>query len=536
MRDELESAKVKNAALEPRVETLNAELAEARADAKVARAESEYLRAAGDEARDRGASSDAERAVAEKHLADLKDVTRDLERKASEAEGRALALRSALETAEKKTARLEEELEASNEKLRACDVETREVSSLRSRLEALRVTHEEQSAALASARSALSDAAADSAAVSSRAEGRGRASSLGGRCAALEAASLQKDAELRQSAIVRRALHNQVQELKGNIRVFCRVRPINESGGESADAAETGAGKDHSEPLLKIARARANPPGARSPVAPPEKKEKPTRFAFDRVFGGDAGQAEVFEDIAHLVQSALDGYKVCIFAYGQTGSGKTYTMLGDDRRENENAGAGAKGLIPRCVERASSRRATTVTTSRFDVTATMVEIYNEEIKDLLSDNTDETVKHDVKHDARTGETSVTHAASIEVTSAREIDSLVRRAIAARTTRATKMNDHSSRSHMVFTLNLTGVDASGAPRRGVLNLVDLAGSERLSRTGATGDRLKEAQSINKSLSALGDVIAARAEKAAHVPYRNSSSPTCSRTRSGGTPRR
>ena len=520
LRDELESAKVKNAALEPRVETLNAELAEARADAKVARAESEYLRAAGDEARDRGASSDAERAVAEKHLADLKDVTRDLERKASEAEGRALALRSALETAEKKTARLEEELEASNEKLRAYDVETREVSSLRSRLEALRVTHEEQSAALASARSALSDAAADSAAVSSRAEEREtRASSLERRCAALEAASLQKDAELRQSAIVRRALHNQVQELKGNIRVFCRVRPINESGGESADAAETGAGKDHSEPLLKIARAGESA-GRALAVAPPGKKEKPTRFAFDRVFGGDAGQAEVFEDIAHLVQSALDGYKVCIFAYGQTGSGKTYTMLGDDRRENENAGDDAKGLIPRCVERIFAARDDGDDASRFDVTATMVEIYNEEIKDLLSDNTDETVKHDVKHDARTGETSVTHAASIEVTSAREIDSLVRRAIAARTTRATKMNDHSSRSHMVFTLNLTGVDASGAPRRGVLNLVDLAGSERLSRTGATGDRLKEAQSINKSLSALGDVIAARAEKAAHVPYRNS----------------
>ena len=520
LRDELESAKVKNAALEPRVETLNAELAEARADAKVARAESEYLRAAGDEARDRGASSDAERAVAEKHLADLKDVTRDLERKASEAEGRALALRSALETAEKKTARLEEELEASNEKLRACDVETREVSSLRSRLEALRVTHEEQSAALASARSALSDAAADSAAVSSRAEEREtRASSLERRCAALEAASLLKDAELRQSAIVRRALHNQVQELKGNIRVFCRVRPINESGGESADAAETGAGKDHSEPLLKIARAGESA-GRALAVAPPGKKEKPTRFAFDRVFGGEAGQAEVFEDIAHLVQSALDGYKVCIFAYGQTGSGKTYTMLGDDRRENENAGDDAKGLIPRCVERIFAARDDGDDASRFDVTATMVEIYNEEIKDLLSDTTDETVKHEVKHDARTGETSVTHAASIEVTSAREIDSLVRRAIAARTTRATKMNDHSSRSHMVFTLNLTGVDASGAPRRGVLNLVDLAGSERLSRTGATGDRLKEAQSINKSLSALGDVIAARAEKAAHVPYRNS----------------
>ena len=516
LRDELESAKVKNAALEPRVETLNAELAEARADAKVARAESEYLRAAGDEARDRGASSDAERAAAEKHLAELKDVTRDLERKASEAEGRALALRSALDAAEKKTARLEKEAEASDVKLQAYEVDAREASSLRSRLEALRVTHEEQSAALASARSALSDAAAGAAAVSSRAEEREtRASSLERRCAALEAASLTKDAELRQSAIVRRALHNQVQELKGNIRVFCRVRPINQHNGESVDAAETGAGKDHSEPLLRVARAGESA-GRALAVAPPGKKEKPTRFAFDRVFGGDAGQEEVFEDIAHLVQSALDGYKVCIFAYGQTGSGKTYTMLGDD-------GENAKGLIPRCVERIFAARddgSTSDIRARFDVTATMVEIYNEEIKDLLSDNTDETVKHDVKHDARTGETSVTHAASVAVNSAREIDSLVRRAIAARTTRATKMNDHSSRSHMVFTLNLTGVDASGAATRGVLNLVDLAGSERLSRTGATGDRLKEAQSINKSLSALGDVIAARAEKAAHVPYRNS----------------
>ena len=523
LRDELESAKVKVTALEPRVETLNAELAEARADAKVARAESEYLRAAGDEARDRGASSDAERAAAEKHLAELKDVTRDLERKASEAEGRALALRSALDAAEKKTARMEKEAEASDLKLRAYDVDAREASSLRSRLEALRVTHEEQSAALASARSALSDAAAGAAAVSSRAEEREtRASSLERRCAALEAASLAKDAELRQSAVVRRALHNQVQELKGNIRVFCRVRPVNRHDGESVDAAETGAGKDHSEPLLRVARAGESA-GRALAVAPPGKKEKPTRFAFDRVFGGDAGQAEVFEDIAHLVQSALDGYKVCIFAYGQTGSGKTYTMLGDSLGEKgENGDESQKGLIPRCVERIFAARddLSTSTNIRFDVTATMVEIYNEEIKDLLSDTTDETVKHDVKHDARTGETSVTRAASVAVNSAREIDSLVRRAVAARTTRATKMNDHSSRSHMVFTLNLTGVDASGAPTRGVLNLVDLAGSERLSRTGATGDRLKEAQSINKSLSALGDVIAARAEKAAHVPYRNS----------------
>ena len=147
-----------------------------------------------------------------------------------------------------------------------------------------------------------------------------------------------------------------------------------------------------SEPLPKIAAGESA--GRALAVAPPGKKEKPTRFAFDRVFGGDAGQAEVFEDIAHLVQSALDGYKVCIFAYGQTGSGKTYTMLGDDRRENENAGDDSKGLIPRCVERIFAARDDGNDASRFDVTATMVEIYNEEIKDLLSDNTDETVKHE----------------------------------------------------------------------------------------------------------------------------------------------
>ena len=126
----------------------------------------------------------------------------------------------------------------------------------------------------------------------------------------------------------------------------------------------------------------------------------------------------------------------------------------------------------------------------------------------------------MKHDPKTGETTVTHLAAVTVDSAAHAASLVSKAVAARTTHKTKMNDHSSRSHMVFTLKLTGTDGSGGPIRGVLNLVDLAGSERLSRTGATGDRLKEAQSINKSLSALGDVIAALAEKAPHVPYRNS----------------
>ena len=524
LRDELESAKAHRATLEPRVETLCAELAEARADAKVARAESEYLRVAGDEARDRGASSDAERVAAEKHAEELKALSRDLERSSAEAEARARALRSELDASLSKTARLEQEAEAREARRIEAEREASEAASLRSRLEALRVTHEEQSDSLAAARRELSETAAGAAAFSSRAEEKERsAEALEARCAQLEASVQARDAEARQHALVRRALHNAVQELKGNIRVFCRVRPVNERAGERADAAESGGGKDGAEPFLRVARVGESA-GRAVAVALPGKREKPAAFAFDRVFGADASQAEVFEDISHLVQSALDGYKVCIFAYGQTGSGKTYTMLGDGG-EKEDAADSAddrRGLIPRCVEQIFAARDDGAGT--FAVTATMVEIYNEEIRDLLStshrSSADDAVKLDVKHDARTGETLVANARRVEVTSASEIASLLRRANAARTTHETNANDRSSRSHMVFTLKLTGTDAAGAEVRGVLNLVDLAGSERLSRTGATGDRLKEAQSINKSLSALGDVIAALAEKAAHVPYRNS----------------
>ena len=545
LRDELERAKAHRAELEPRVETLRAELAEARADAKVARAESEYLRVAGDEARDRGASSDAERVAAEKRAEALERAMRDLERESAEAEARASALRSELDASVAKAARLEKEAEQDAARRAEAERDAAEAASLRSRLEALRVTHEEQSAALAAARRELSETAAGAAAFSSRAEEKEtRAEELEAKCARLEALVQTRDAEARAHAVVRRALHNEVQELKGNIRVFCRVRPARAAAGESSDAADVGGGKDGSEPFLRVSTVGPTAGRALS-VAPPGKKEKPLAFSFDRVFGGEASQTEVFEDVSHLVRSALDGYKVCVFAYGQTGSGKTYTMLGDGGEDGSTLdrgdadGGASRGLIPRCVERIFAARDAAARAADaaepFAVTATMVEIYNEEIRDLLAASSTKTVdeshggassKLDVKHDARTGETSVTNARCVEVASAKEIASLLRRADAARTTRGTNMNDRSSRSHMVFTLKLTGIRTDAGSKKhpnachGVLNLVDLAGSERLSRTGATGDRLKEAQNINKSLSALGDVIAALAEKAAHVPYRNS----------------
>lgn len=126
----------------------------------------------------------------------------------------------------------------------------------------------------------------------------------------------------------------------------------------------------------------------------------------------------------------------------------------------------------------------------------------------------------IQHDAD-GHTTVTGAARVPVDTEDAAAALVAAASAARSTAATAMNDASSRSHSVFMLRVTGRnEAAGVSLKGALNLVDLAGSERLSRSLATGARAKEAASINKSLSALGDVFAALAAKASHIPYRNS----------------
>lgn len=167
--------------------------------------------------------------------------------------------------------------------------------------------------------------------------------------------------------------------------------------------------------------------------------------------------------------------------------------------------------------------------------ASMVEVHNEELSDLLvvapppeknarpdwdRAGADKAPKLDVKHDDK-GTTTVVGATVVEVRSQAQVEQLLAQASAARSVGKTACNERSSRSHMVFTLKLEGRNAElGAQCSGVLNLIDLAGSERLSRSQVTGDRLKETQAINKSLSALGDVISAIATKEAHVPYRNS----------------
>ncbi|KAH9316110.1 hypothetical protein KI387_024737, partial [Taxus chinensis] len=320
----------------------------------------------------------------------------------------------------------------------------------------------------------------------------------------LQARLAEAEHQLREGDLLRRKLHNTIQELKGNIRVFCRVRPILPDDDEYGSEI----------PVVEYPNSMELQ-GRGVELLQPQQGQK-YAFSFDKVFCPEVTQEDVFVDISQLVQSALDGYKVCIFAYGQTGSGKTYTMLG---RPDEN---NHKGIIPRSLEQIfKSSQALRCQGWNFKMQASMLEIYNETIRDLTRTNYHDAGKqHVVKHDAN-GNTFVSDLTVIEVTTWEEVSTLLNQAAQSRTVGKTAMNEQSSRSHCVFTLRIAGSNENTEQQvHGVLNLVDLAGSERLSRSGATGERLKETQAINKSLSSLGDVILAIANKEQHVPYRNS----------------
>eukprot|EP00298_Acanthocystis_sp_HF-20_P014061 c20619_g1_i4.p1 GENE.c20619_g1_i4~~c20619_g1_i4.p1 ORF type:complete len:313 (+),score=116.01 c20619_g1_i4:11-949(+) len=243
-------------------------------------------------------------------------------------------------------------------------------------------------------------------------------------------------------------------------------------------------------------------------------EEQKFPFRFDRIFLG-SDQEEVFEEISQLVQSALDGYRVCIFAYGQTGSGKTYTMEGEGHRDKSLA-----GIIPRSVEKMFfwTQELTKTKGWQFQIGCSFVEIYNDELRDLLANNRNEE-KLQIK--SGDGPISVPGLQIINVQSASQVFKLLEVAHGNRATATTKMNERSSRSHSVFQLYISGICASSNETiDGKLNLIDLAGSERLDKSESTGDRLTEAKSINKSLHALADVISSIANKEPHVPYRNS----------------
>jgi kinesin family protein C1 len=301
----------------------------------------------------------------------------------------------------------------------------------------------------------------------------------------------------------RRVLFNKYQELKGNIRVMCRVRPVlDNSEGEEA--------KIMFPDIKTSSQIDVLGPEEKSSLGSATRKFIP--FEFDRVFSPDVHNEEVFGEISQLVQSALDGYNVCIFCYGQTGSGKTYTM------------SSADGVVPRATHMIYD----TITQLKekswsYTMEGSFVEVYNEELHDLLTSNKDADLrkKLEIRHDDLRKQTTVSNCKSVTLDSADKVEAMLRQAQNNRSVAATKANERSSRSHSVFILKLVGENsATGERCEGTLNLVDLAGSERLKLSQAEGDRMKETQNINRSLACLGDVIEALGQGQKHIPYRNS----------------
>ncbi|KAJ1634643.1 P-loop containing nucleoside triphosphate hydrolase protein [Pavlovales sp. CCMP2436] len=243
-------------------------------------------------------------------------------------------------------------------------------------------------------------------------------------------------------------------------------------------------------------------------------------FQFDRCFGTDSSQAEVYKRTAQpAVNAMLEGFNATVIAYGQTGAGKTFTMEGipGDREQ--------RGITPRAFEGIFEHIRTCADPSKIVVRASYLQIYNESISDLLCP-TPERIGLAVREDRLRG-LHVEGLSHKVVESMADVDLLLVAGQSARATGLTRLNEFSSRSHAVVLVVVEQASGLSRPARvGKLNLVDLAGSERLSNSGeSSGIRLEESKQINKSLSALGNVVAALSERATgrsrvHIPYRDS----------------
>ena len=284
----------------------------------------------------------------------------------------------------------------------------------------------------------------------------------------------------------RRELYNELQEVKGNIRVYCRMKP--RSATEICEFIS-----QHDDMNLNLYD---------------EQTGRDMRFEFDLVIPEDATQEFIFAEVQPLALSILDGYHVCIFAYGQTGSGKTYTMEGP--KTNRGVNVRAVNEIFKSIE----ARANDYT---YTVEVAVLEVYNENVYDLQNKRG----RVEIRHSEKTGvviegltRVSCTHTDAV-------VDCLTA-AYSQRQMKSTAMNAESSRSHCIVSLYIQGTNSTtGQKIIGKLHMIDLAGSERIKQSEATGDRLKEATHINQSLTSLGKVIRALSAKTKeHVPYRDS----------------
>ncbi|KAG9154693.1 hypothetical protein Leryth_019043 [Lithospermum erythrorhizon] len=300
----------------------------------------------------------------------------------------------------------------------------------------------------------------------------------------------EMEALYKEEQILRKRYFNMIEDMKGKIRVYCRLRPLS---GKETSVQERSAISSIDEFTVEHLW-----------------KDEIKKHMYDRVFDGITTQEEIFEDTKYLIQSAVDGYNVCIFAYGQTGSGKTFTIYGSEKNP---------GLTPRAISELFVIMKRDSKKFSYSLKAYMVELYQDTLVDLLLPKSAKRMKLEIKKDSK-GMVSVENVTTIPITSYEELKSIIQRGSDQRHTTGTLMNEQSSRSHLILSVIVESTNLqTQSVSRGKLSFVDLAGSERVKKSGSAGSQLKEAQSINKSLSALGDVISALATGNQHIPYRN-----------------
>ncbi|CAJ0573656.1 unnamed protein product, partial [Mesorhabditis spiculigera] len=292
-------------------------------------------------------------------------------------------------------------------------------------------------------------------------------------------------------------------EVSANVRVCVRTRPLFDAEKKEAPCVKTSV----AEKNLTI----------RGKIYGP----------FDQVFNEGATQPDVYEKVARQnVELVLQGYNCTIFAYGQTGTGKTYCMEGGaDKAYSGNWKTDPHlGIIPRAIEQIFNSLETEGA-EEYCIRVSYVELYNEELYDLLAATYEDSQRIRLYEDpAKKGSVIVSGAEEVPVRTREEVFKLLQRGAARKTMAETLMNNRSSRSHCVFVVNVvvreTTLEGQELVRQGKLNLVDLAGSESIGRSGACGQRAKEAGNINQSLLTLGRCITSLTTNAGHIPYRES----------------
>ncbi|CAL5323750.1 unnamed protein product [Camellia sinensis] len=301
----------------------------------------------------------------------------------------------------------------------------------------------------------------------------------------LDQAAFETEARISPLINEKKRLFNDLLIAKGNIKVFCRTRPIFEDEGPSVVEFPDDC-------TIRI-------PTGVDDVANPKKD-----FEFDRVYGPHVGQAELFSDVQPFVQSALDGYNVSVFAYGQTKSGKTHTMVGSSHD---------RGLYARSFEELFDlSNSDTTSISRFNFSVTVFEIYNEQIRDLLSES------RNILPKIRMGSLdSFIELAQEKVDNPLDFSKVLKVAFQNRGTDLLKFNF----SHLIVSIHIYYNNLiSGENLYSKLSLVDLAGSANLNLEDDGGERATDLLHVMKSLSALGDVLSSLTSKKDAVPYENS----------------